>query len=146
MTDLQIFTHPLPEDPTRSFITSLRLVLRLTEHKALRQEKDKEWEKLFLKELEEYVSNLSGEVILGVDFDDFTPETGRSYFIWGTLKLFFPIELAPILSLPSELVSHNGKGLVVQDSQANRNYIKTRLSVLTPLEDGKFVVSFPDTF
>lgn len=64
---MQIFTHPLPEDPTRSFITSLRLVLRLTEHKALRQEKDKEWEKLFLKELEEYVSNLGGEVILGVE-------------------------------------------------------------------------------
>lgn len=146
MTDLQIFTHPLPEDPSRSFITSLRLVLRLAEHKALRQGKDKEWEGLLLKELEEYVSNLGGEVFLGVDFDDFTPEPGRSYFIWGTLKLYFPIEHAPILSLPSEIVSHNGKGLVISDSQANRNYIKTRLSVLTPLEDGKFVVSFPDTF
>lgn len=143
---MQIFTRPLPEDPTRSFITSLRLVLRLTEHKALRQEKDKEWEKLFLKELEEYTSNLGGEVVLGVDFDDFTPEPGCSYFVWGTLKLYFPIELAPILSFPSELVSHNGRGLVVQDIQANRDYIKTRLSVLTPLEDGKFVVSFPDTF
>lgn len=143
---MQIFTHPLPEDPTRSFITSLRLVLRLVEHRALRQEKDKEWEKLFLKELEGYASNLGGEVVLGVDFDDFTPELGRSYFIWGTLKLYFPIELAPILSFPSELVSHNGKGLVIQDSQVNRDYIKTRLSVLTPLEDGKFVVSFPDTF
>lgn len=146
MTDLQIFTHPLPEDPSRSFITSLRLVLRLTEHKALRHDKDKEWEALFLKELEEYVSNLGGEVILGVDFDDFTPESGRSYFVWGTLKLYFPIGLAPILSFPSEIVSHNGKGLVISDSQANRNYIKTRLSVLTPLEDGRFVVSFPDTF
>lgn len=143
---MQIFTHPLPEDPSRSFITSLRLVLRLTEHKALRRGRDKEWEKLFLKELEEYTSNLGGEVILGVDFDDFTPETGRSYFIWGTLKLYFPIELAPILSFPSELVSHNRRGLVIQDTQANRNYIKTRLSVLTPLEDGKSVVSFPDTF
>ena len=143
---MQIFTHPLPEDPTRSFITSLRLVLRLVEHKALRQEKDKEWEALFLKELEEYVSNLGGEVILGVDFDDFTPESGRSYFIWGTLKLYFPIEHAPILSFPSEIVSHNGKGLVISDSQANRNHIKTRLSVLTPLNDGRFVVSFPDTF
>ena len=146
MTDLQIFTHPLPEDPSRSFITSLRLVLRLAEHKTLRQGKDKEWEKFFLKELEEYVSNLGGEVFLGVDFDDFTPETGHSYFVWGTLKLYFPIELAPILSFPSELVSHNGKGLVISDSQANRDYIKTRLSVLTPLEDGKFVVSFLDTF
>lgn len=146
MTDLQIFTHPLPEDPSRSFITSLRLVLRLVEHKALRQEKDKEWEKLFLKELEEYVSNLGGEVVLNTDFDDFTPEPGHSYFVWGTLKLFFPIELSPILSFPSELVAHNGKRLVVQDSQANRDYIKTRLSVLTPLEDGRFVVSFPDTF
>ena len=146
MTDLQIFTHPLPEDPTRSFITSLRLVLRLTEHKALRQEKDKEWEKLFLKELVEYTSNLGGEVFFDTDFDDFTPEPGRSYFIWGTLGLFFPIKLAPILSFPSELVPHNGKGLVVSDTQANRNYIKTRLSVLTPLEDGRFVVSFPDTF
>lgn len=146
MTDLQIFTHPLPEDPSRSFITSLRLVLRLTEHKALRQEKGKGWETLFLKELEEYTSNLGGEVVLGVDFDDFTPEPGRSYFIWGTLKLFFPIELAPILSFPSELVSHNGKRLVISDTQANRDYIKTRLSVLTPLEDGRFVVSFPDTF
>jgi len=85
-------------------------------------------------------------VILGVDFDDFTPEPGRSYFIWGTLKLFFPIELAPILSFPSDLVSHNGKGLVVQDSQVNRSYIKSRLTVLTPFNDGRFVVSFPDTF
>ena len=143
---MQIFTHPLPEDSTRSFITSLRLVLRLTEHKALRQEKDKEWEELFLKELEEYTSNLGGEVVLDVDFDDFTPEPGRSYFIWGTLKLFFPIEHAPTLSFPSELVSHNGKGLVISDSQVNRDYIKTRLSVLTPLGDGRFVVSFPDTF
>jgi hypothetical protein len=143
---MQIFTHPLPEDPTRSFITSLRLVLRLTEHKALRQEKDKEWEKLFLKELEEYTSNLGGEVIFDVDFDDFTPEPDRSYFIWGTLGLFFPVKLAPILSFPSELVSHNGKGLVIQDTQANRNYIKTRLTVLTPFNDGGFVVSFPDTF
>ena len=143
---MQIFTHPLPEDPTRSFITSLRLVLRLTEHKALRQEKDKEWEKLFLKELEEYTSNLGGEVILGVDFDDFTPEPGHSYFIWGTLKLYFPVEHAPILSFPSELVSHNGKWLIVQDSQVNRSYIKSRLTVLTPFNDGRFVVSFPDTF
>lgn len=146
MPDLQIFTHPLPEDPTRSFITSLRLILRLTEHKALRQGRDKEWEKLFLEELEEYVSNLGGEVVLGVDFDDFTPEPGRSYFIWGTLKLYFPVEHAPILSFPSEIVAHNGKWLVVQDSQANRDYIKSRLTVLTPFNGGRFVVSFPDTF
>nr|DAO25784.1 MAG TPA: hypothetical protein [Caudoviricetes sp.] len=143
---MQIFTHPLPEDPTRSFITSLRLVLRLAEHKALRQEKDKEWEKLFLKELVEYVSNLGGEVFFDVDFDDFTPEPRRFYFIWGTLKLFFPVKLAPILSFPSEFVQHNGKCLTIQDTKSNRFYMKTRLTVFKPLEDGKFEVSFPDTF
>nr|DAQ92884.1 MAG TPA: hypothetical protein [Caudoviricetes sp.] len=143
---MQIFTHPLPEDPTRSFITSLRLVLRLAEHKALRQEKDKEWEKLFLKELVEYVSNLGGEVVLDVDFDEFTPELGHSYFIWGTLGLFFPVKLAPILSFPSELVQHNGRCLTVWGTPKNRLYMKTRLTVFKPLEEGKFEVSFPDTF
>lgn len=143
---MQIFTHPLPEDPTRSFITSLRLVLRLVEHKALRRGKDKEWEKLLLKELEEYTSNLGGGVFLDVDFNDFAPEPGRSYFIWGTLGLFFPIKLAPILSFPNELVQHNGKCLTVRDTRSNRLYMKTRLTVFTSLGDGKFEVSFPDTF
>lgn len=142
---MEIFTHPLPEDSTRSFITSLRLVLRLVEHKTLHN-KDKEWEKLFLKELVEYVSNLGGDVIFDIDFDDLTPELDHAYFIWGTLGLYFPVKHAPILSFPSESVQHNGRCLTIKDTTKNRFYMKTRLTVFKPLGDGKFEVSFPDTF
>lgn len=146
MSDLQIFAPPLPEDPTRSSVTALRLVLKLTEHKALYHGGDKEWERLFLKELEEYTFSLGGRVVLNTDFDDFTPEPGHVYFIWGTLGLYFSVKHPPILVFPTNKVAQEERTLNVHDSRVNRLYMKTRLTVFSLLEDGSFEVSFPDTF
>lgn len=143
---MQIFTPPLPEDSSRSFVTSLRLVLRFTEHKTLHHGKDKEWGTLFLKELEEYISSLGGRVVLNTDFDDFAPEPKHVYFIWGTLGLYFPVKHPPVLVFPTNKVAQEGRTLNVHDSRVNRLYMKTRLTVFSLLEDGSFEVSFPDTF
>lgn len=146
LTSMQIFTNPLPEDPSRSSVTSLRLVLKFAEYKALRHNGDKEWEGLLFEELREYTSNLGGETLLDVDFFDFTPELGRTYFVWGTLGLYLPTKHSPILSFPSELVYRNGKSLTIQDTRGNRHYVSTRLTIFTLLENGEFEVIFPDTF